>query len=132
MGSPQINHCRQCGAPILPVIGRALVTYMFGQTLGIKPRRKSTALPIYTCHICSVVLAAKPSPEENDFYNITAYQILRNLFGMDRPEVQQAFSRFFELLIEREGQICEADVLGLLPQPEPEILLPQRALKAVS
>jgi hypothetical protein len=130
MGGLEVNICHKCGAPILPVIGRGMVLYIFGQTLGIKPRRKSAAVPIRTCHICSVIMAAKPSPPEDDFYNKAAYQVLRSLFGMDRPEVQQAFSRFFELLVEREGQVLESEVLTLLP--EPEILSPVKTLKAAS
>lgn len=105
------------------------MTYMFGQTLGIKPRRKSTALAIYCCPRCAVALSLKPPPEETDFYNLSAYQIMRILFGTDRPETQAAFSRIFELMIEREGQISEREILRL---SEPEILPPSRMLKVVS
>lgn len=130
MAGLEVNVCHKCGAPILPVIGRGMVLYIFGQTLGIKPRRKSTAIPIRTCHLCSVVMAAKPSPPTDDFYNVAAYQVLRGLFGMDRPEVQQAFSRFFELLVEREGQVLESEVITLLP--DSDVLPPVKQLKQAS
>ena len=124
----QVNHCSKCRAPIPPVIGKGIVTYMFGQTLGIKPRRKTSALPIYVCAPCAWALSIKPGPDETDFYSFTAYQIMRNLFGLERPEVQEALGRFFELLIEREGHVSDAELDNLLP--EPEILTPWKALKS--
>lgn len=117
----QINNCKKCGAAILPVIGKGLVTYMFGQTLGVKPRRKSTALAIYLCPKCAWYLSLRPEPGETDFYNQSAHQIMRMLFGTDRPETQEVFSRLFELMIEREGQLQEREILALT---EPEIILP--------
>jgi hypothetical protein len=103
---------------------------MFGQTLGIKPRRKSTALAIYLCPRCAWYLSLRPSIEEADFYNFSAHQIMRILFGLDRPETQEVISRMFEAMIEREGQISEAEILSLT---EGEILLPEkRQLKAAS
>ena len=127
----QVNNCKKCGAAILPVIGKGLVTYMFGQTLGIKPRRKSTALAIYLCPKCAWYLSLRPSIEETDFYNYSAHQIMRILFGMDRPETQEVFSRVFELMIEREGRLSESELLSL---SEPEIILPHhpRRLKEAS
>jgi hypothetical protein len=127
----QLNKCSKCGAPIIPVIGRGLVTYMFGQTLGIKPRRKTSALAVYVCPTCAFYMSLKPSPEERDFYNLSAYQIMRNLIGTDRPETQAALQKIFEVMIEREGQISEAQILSL---SEPEIITmpPMKGLKAAS
>jgi hypothetical protein len=120
---PQINTCRKCGAPILPVIGKGLVTYMFGQTLGIKPRRKTSALANYLCPRCAFYLSLRPSIEETDFFNHSAHQIIRNLYGTERPETQEAFARIFEKMIEREGRISEGEILTLT---EPEIISPRR------
>jgi hypothetical protein len=131
MGGAQINYCRKCGVEILPIIGRGIVVYQFGQTLGIKPRRKTSALGIPLCSTCGVGLSIKaPAPEEGDFFNYSAYQIMRNLTGADRPETQEAFRRIFDLFVEHEGELCEAQILNALP--EPEILMPERTLKAAS
>jgi hypothetical protein len=122
--------CRRCGE-IVEISDKGISVFMFCQTIGVKPRRKSAAPTIYVCPSCVMVLAVKFSPDERDFFNLAAYHMIRNLVGMHRLETQQAFAQIFELVIEREGQISEAEIMAALP--EPEILLPEpRALKAAS
>lgn len=119
--------CRRCGTTV-EVSDKGIAVFMFCQTIGVKPRRKSAAPTIYICPSCVMVMAVKPSPEEWDFFDHAAYHMIRNLTGMNRLETQQAMGRMFELVIEREGLISQAEIERELP--EPEIILPTRALKA--
>lgn len=121
--------CRRCGAPI-EISDKALAVFMFCQTAGMKPRRKASAPVIYICPGCTMVLAIRPGPPEPDFFNFAAFQMISKLTGTQRPEVLAAFQGMFELVIEREGRISEAEFARELS--EPEIILPARALKAAS
>lgn len=118
--------CRRCRQEI-EVNDRGISVYLFGQTIGVKPRRKSAASSLYICPECIAVMGAGQPPPDWDFFNLAAYEMVRNLLGLDRPETQEAFARFFELVIEREGKIQEAELLALA---EPEVLAPTRRLKA--
>jgi hypothetical protein len=109
---------------------KALAVFMFCQTAGMKPRRKASAPVIYICPACTMVLAIRPGPPEPDFFNFAAFEMIAKLTGTQRPEVRSAFEEMFELIIEREGHILDADLDGLLP--EPEILPPPRRLKEAS
>lgn len=119
--------CRRCGA-VVEISDKGISVFMFCQTIGVRPRRKSAAPTVYICPSCVMVMAVKPSPEEWDFFNFAAYHMVRNLVGMHRLETQAAFARMFELVIEREGRLTEAEIAGELPSPE--IIPPPRALKA--
>jgi hypothetical protein len=119
--------CQRCGT-IVEVSGKGIAVFMFCQTIGVKPRRKSGAPTIYICPSCVMVMAVKPQPEEWDFFNLNAYHMVRNLTGMHRMETQEAMARMFELVIEREGRISDAEIVAELP--EPEVLRPSRVLKA--
>lgn len=121
--------CRRCGAPI-EVSDKALAVFMFCQTAGMKPRRKASAGVIYICPSCTMVLAIRPGPPAPDFFNFAAYEMISKLAGTARPEVRAAFQEMFELVIEREGQISDAQFDALLP--EPEILPPPKRLQAAS
>lgn len=103
---------------------------MFCQTAGMKPRRKASAPVIYICPACTMVLAIRPGPPEPDFFNFAAFEMISKLTGTQRPEVHDAFQEMFELIIEREGRISDADLTAALP--EPEILPPARRLKEAS
>jgi hypothetical protein len=50
---------------------------MFAQTVGIRPRQKSTAQRICFCPQCSVSLAMGPPPE--GALNLAAWQMIRDL-----------------------------------------------------
>lgn len=121
--------CRRCGAPI-EVSDKALAVFMFCQTAGMKPRRKASAPVIYICPACTMVLAIRPGPPEPDFFNFAAFEMIAKLTGTQRPEVHEAFQEMFELIIEREGRISDADLDHVLP--EPEILPPPKRLKEAS
>ena len=60
---------------------------MFAQTVGIKPRQKSTSQRICFCPQCSVSLAMGPPPE--GALNIAAWNMIRDLVGAD-PALNQA------------------------------------------
>jgi hypothetical protein len=68
--------------------GRKFVAiYMFAQTVGIKPRQKSTAQRMVFCPQCSVSLALGLSPE--GALNIAAWDMIRDLVSSG-PELNQA------------------------------------------
>jgi hypothetical protein len=60
---------------------------MFSQTVGIKPRQKSSAQRICFCPQCSVSLAMGPPPE--GALNLAAWQMIRDLVGSD-PTLTEA------------------------------------------
>lgn len=61
--------------------------YMFAQTVGIRPRQKSTAQRISFCPQCSVSLAMGPPPE--GALNVAAWQMIRDLVSSD-PSLNEA------------------------------------------
>lgn len=122
--------CRRCGT-VMEISDKGISVFMFCQTIGVKPRRKSAAPTVYICPSCVMVMAVKPAPNEWDFFNFAAYHMVRNLVGMHRLETQAAMGRMFELVIEHEGKISEAEISRELP--EPEIIVPSvRRLQAAS
>jgi hypothetical protein len=66
---------------------KSVTVYLFAQTVGIKPRQKSTARRICFCPQCSVSLAMGPSPE--GALNVAAWKMLRDIVGAD-PALNQA------------------------------------------
>jgi hypothetical protein len=126
MPNRERTSCRRCGS-MIEASEKALAVFMFCQTAGMKPRRKASAPVIYICPGCTMVLAIRPGPPEPDFFNFAAFEMISKLTGTQRPEVLAAFQEMFELIIEREGMIADADLDNLLP--EPEILPPPRRLK---
>jgi hypothetical protein len=79
-------HCLRCNRAIEPG-DKSVALYMFAQTVGIKPRQKSTAQRISFCPQCSVSLAMGPPPE--GALNIAAWDMIRDLVGSD-PSLNQA------------------------------------------
>ena len=66
---------------------KSVAIYLFAQTVGIRPRQKSSAQRICFCPQCSVSLAMGPPPE--GALNIAAWQMIRDLVGAD-PALNQA------------------------------------------
>jgi len=79
-------HCLRCSREI-EVGHKSVALYMFAQTVGIKPRQKSTAHRISFCPHCSVSLAMGPPPE--GALNLAAWDMIRDLVGSD-PALNQA------------------------------------------
>lgn len=73
-------HCLRCNRAIAPG-DKSVALYMFAQTVGIKPRQKSTAHRISFCPQCSVSLAMGPPPE--GALNLAAWDMIRDLVGSD-------------------------------------------------
>ena len=102
--------CLRCNREI-EVGHKSVAVYMFAQTVGIRPRQKSSAQRICFCPQCSVSLAMGPPPE--GALNLAAWNMIRDLVGAD-PALNQAA---WESL---------RGVAGLLPSSEPESI-PRRA-----
>ena len=73
---------------------------MFSQTVGIKPRQKSSAQRICFCPQCSVSLAMGPPPD--GALNLAAWQMIRDLVGSDPALTEAAWENL-------------SGVAGLLP-----------------
>lgn len=79
-------HCLRCGRVIEPG-QKSVALYMFAQTVGVKPRQKSTAHRISFCPQCSVSLAMGPAPE--GALNVAAWDMIRDLVAAD-PALNRA------------------------------------------
>jgi hypothetical protein len=79
---------------------KSVALYMFAQTVGIKPRQKSTAHRISFCPQCAVSLAMGPAPE--GALNVAAWDMIRDLVASDPALNQAAWESM-------------SGVLGLLP-----------------
>jgi hypothetical protein len=79
-------HCLRCNRE-LGVGQKSVALYMFAQTVGIRPRQKSTAHRISFCPQCAVSLALGPPPE--GALNMAAWDMIRDLVGSD-PALNQA------------------------------------------
>jgi len=79
-------HCLRCNQELGPG-QKSVAIYMFAQTVGVRPRQKSTSQRICFCPQCSVSLAMGPPPE--GALNIAAWQMIRDLVGSD-PALNQA------------------------------------------
>jgi len=79
-------HCLRCNRT-LESGSKSVALYMFAQTVGIKPRQKSTAHRISFCPQCAVSLAMGPPPE--GALNMAAWDMIRDLVGSD-PSLNQA------------------------------------------
>jgi hypothetical protein len=66
---------------------KSVAMYMFAQTVGVRPRQKSSAQRICFCPQCSVSLAMGPPPE--GALNIAAWQMIRDLVSAD-PALNEA------------------------------------------
>ena len=91
--------CLRCNRELGPG-QKSVALYMFAQTVGVKPRQKSSAHRISFCPQCSVSLAMGPPPE--GALNLAAWDMIRDLVGSDPALNQAAWENL-------------SGVLGLLP-----------------
>jgi hypothetical protein len=91
--------CLRCNRELEPG-QKSVALYMFAQTVGIKPRQKSTAHRISFCPQCSVSLAMGPPPE--GALNLAAWDMIRDLVASDPA-------------LNRAAWESMSGVLGLLP-----------------
>jgi hypothetical protein len=80
------QYCLRCNREI-EAGQKSVAIYMFAQTVGIRPRQKSTSQRICFCPQCSVSLAMGPPPE--GALNIAAWNMFRDLVSSD-PALSQA------------------------------------------
>ena len=78
--------CLRCNRE-LGIGHKSVAIYLFAQTVGIKPRKKSSAQRICFCPQCSVSLVMGPPPE--GALNLAAWDMIRDLVGSD-PALNQA------------------------------------------
>ena len=79
-------HCLRCNRVIEPG-QKSVALYMFAQTVGVKPRQKSTSQRISFCPQCSVSLAMGPPPE--GALNVIAWDMIRDIVARD-PALNRA------------------------------------------
>jgi hypothetical protein len=80
------THCLRCNREF-EAGHKSVALYLFAQTVGVKPRLKSTAHRVSFCPQCSVSLAMGPPPE--GALNMAAWDMIRDLVGSD-PALNQA------------------------------------------
>ena len=66
---------------------KSVAVYMFAQTVGVRPRQKSSASRISFCPQCAVSLAMGMPPE--GALNMAAWQMIRDLVSAE-PSLNQA------------------------------------------
>lgn len=98
-------HCLRCKREIEQG-QKSVAIYMFAQTVGIKPRQKSSAHRITFCPQCSVSLAMGLPPE--GALNVAAWDMIRDLVSA-HPSLNDAA---WENL---------RGIVGLLPGPDGEV-----------
>ena len=79
-------YCLRCSREIGPG-QKSVAVYMFAQTVGVRPRQKSSSERLCFCPQCCVSLAMGPPPE--GALNIAAWQMIRELVGGD-PALNEA------------------------------------------
>lgn len=79
-------YCLRCNRE-LENGNKSVAVYMFAQTVGIRPRQKSTAKRICFCPQCAVSLAMGPPPE--GALNLAAWGMIRELVSAD-PALNEA------------------------------------------
>jgi len=82
----QSFYCLRCNREI-ETGDKSVAVYMFAQTVGIRPRQKSSAQRICFCPQCCVSLAMGPPPE--GALNLAAWQMIRDLVSAD-PALNEA------------------------------------------
>ncbi len=73
-------HCLRCRREI-EMGDKSVAVYMFAQTVGVKPRQKSTAQRICFCPQCAVSLAMGLPPE--GALNMAAWEMIRDLVSAE-------------------------------------------------
>lgn len=82
----QEMYCLRCRREI-SIGDKSVAVYMFAQTVGVRPRQKSTAQRICFCPQCAVSLAMGLPPE--GALNMAAWEMIRNLVSAE-PSLNEA------------------------------------------
>ena len=103
-------YCLRCNRE-LEAGQKSVAVYLFAQTVGVRPRQKSSAQRICFCPQCSVSLAMGPAPE--GALNLAAWQMIRDIVGA-HPGLTEAA---WESLHGIEGGLLPATGTGGGPHP---------------
>jgi hypothetical protein len=83
-GPPVLNSenlfCLRCNRELDAGV-KSVTVYMFAQTVGVRPRQKSSGQRISFCAQCCVSLAMGPAPE--GALNMSAWRMIREMVGAD-------------------------------------------------
>ena len=79
-------YCLRCNRELEPG-SKSVAIYMFGQTVGVRPRQKSAAKRICFCPQCAVSLAMGPPPD--GALNLAAWGMIREMASAD-PALNEA------------------------------------------
>jgi hypothetical protein len=82
----QTIQCLRCRRQI-EMGDKSVAVYMFAQTVGVRPRQKSTAQRICFCPQCAVSLAMGLPPD--GALNMAAWQMIRDLVSAE-PSLNEA------------------------------------------
>jgi hypothetical protein len=80
------SYCLRCNRE-LEAGQKSVAVYLFAQTVGVRPRQKSSSQRICFCPQCSVSLAMGPSPD--GALNLAAWQMIRDIVSAD-PSLTEA------------------------------------------
>jgi hypothetical protein len=83
-------YCLRCNRELEPG-HKSVAVYMFAQTVGVRPRQKSSAQRICFCPQCSVSLAMGPPPE--GAFNVAAWKMIREVVSADPALTAAAWER---------------------------------------
>ena len=78
--------CLRCRR-VIGIGDKSVAVYMFAQTVGVRPRQKSTAQRICFCPQCAVSLAMGLPPD--GALNMAAWEMIRDLVGAE-PSLNEA------------------------------------------
>lgn len=80
------SYCLRCNRE-LDCGHKSIAIYVFAQTVGLRPRQKSSARRVSFCPQCSVSLAMGPAPQ--GAFNMAAWQMIRDIVCAD-PQLTEA------------------------------------------
>lgn len=88
------SYCLRCNREIESG-DKSVAVYLFAQTVGVRPRQKSSAQRISFCPPCSVSLAMGPAPE--GALNLAAWQMIRDIVGAHPALTESAWGTLHDL-----------------------------------
>lgn len=103
-------NCLACERQITK-FDESMAIYLFAQTVGLKPRQKSTAHQLRFCPTCAVSRAMGPAPE--GILNAVAYDMLREIVLRNFSVTQAAWNHL---------QRCAGEILPPLKSAPPSVM----------
>lgn len=106
-------YCLRCNRELEPG-QKSVAVYLFAQTVGVRPRQKSSAQRICFCPPCSVSLAMGPPPEGS--LNLAAWHMIREIVGADPALTEAAWQNLHGI---EEGLLPATGTDGGTRPPRP-------------